>query len=104
MAEHVRFDVGYVVRVPDALSLTDAAALPLAGVTGRPGLEIQPSEPPMPGDGQGLPASLRVAEVFGELARLEEIVQYCCRDVRATAELYCRLRETLLPLFDRPRY
>ncbi|MFI5684522.1 hypothetical protein [Streptomyces sp. NPDC051636] len=33
MAEYVRFGPGYVVRVPDALSLTDAAALPLAGVT-----------------------------------------------------------------------
>lgn len=42
MAEYVRFEPGYVVRVPDALSLTDAAALPLAGVTAVQALRRTP--------------------------------------------------------------
>jgi 3'-5' exonuclease len=32
--------------------------------------------------------------------RLEEIGEYCLRDVRATAELYRKLEHTLLPLFQ----
>jgi DNA polymerase elongation subunit (family B) len=31
--------------------------------------------------------------------RIEEIGEYCLRDVRATAQLYRKLRETMLPLF-----
>jgi hypothetical protein len=31
--------------------------------------------------------------------RIEEIGEYCLRDVRATAELYKKLKDTLLPLF-----
>jgi DNA polymerase elongation subunit (family B) len=31
--------------------------------------------------------------------RIEEIGEYCLRDVRATAQLYCKLKDTLLPLF-----
>jgi len=50
----------------------------------------------------GLEGSL--VQSYYDSGRLEEIVQYCCRDVRATAELYCRLRETLLPLYERSRY
>ncbi|MFF1453375.1 alcohol dehydrogenase catalytic domain-containing protein [Streptomyces sp. NPDC058274] len=42
MSEYVRFDPAYVVRVPDALSLTDAAALPLAGVTAVQALRRTP--------------------------------------------------------------
>lgn len=30
---------------------------------------------------------------------IEEIGEYCLRDVRATAELYCKLKDTMLPLF-----
>jgi DNA polymerase elongation subunit (family B) len=33
--------------------------------------------------------------------RIEEIGEYCLRDVRATAQLYTRLAETLVPLFGR---
>lgn len=33
--------------------------------------------------------------------RLEDIAAYCCRDVVATGELYKRLEETLIPLFER---
>ena len=32
--------------------------------------------------------------------RIEEIGEYCLRDVRATAELYRRVEPTLLPLFQ----
>ncbi len=32
--------------------------------------------------------------------RIEEIGEYCLRDVRATAELFARLEKTLLPLFS----
>ncbi|MFE2410969.1 alcohol dehydrogenase catalytic domain-containing protein [Kitasatospora sp. NPDC059408] len=42
MAEYVRFDPEYVVRVPDALDLVDAAALPLAGVTAVQALRRTP--------------------------------------------------------------
>ena len=31
--------------------------------------------------------------------RIEEIGEYCLRDVRATGELYSRVEKTLLPLF-----
>ena len=31
--------------------------------------------------------------------RIEEIGEYCLRDVRATGELYSRVKDTLLPLF-----
>jgi hypothetical protein len=31
--------------------------------------------------------------------RIEDIGEYCLRDVRATAELYSKLAPTLLPLF-----
>jgi NADPH:quinone reductase-like Zn-dependent oxidoreductase len=41
-AEYVRFDPAYVVRVPDALGLTDAAALPLTGVTAVQALRRTP--------------------------------------------------------------
>lgn len=51
-----------------------------------------------PKDG-GLDGS-RVQE-FYEAGRLEEIVEYCARDVVATASLYERLEGTLLPLFER---
>jgi hypothetical protein len=32
--------------------------------------------------------------------RIEDIGEYCLRDVRATAQLFRRLQDTLLPLFD----
>jgi DNA polymerase elongation subunit (family B) len=50
----------------------------------------------------GLDGSL--VQTYYDSGRLEEIVQYCCRDVRATAELFTRLRETLLPLYERQRW
>lgn len=50
----------------------------------------------------GLEGSL--VQTYYDSGRLEEIVQYCCRDVRATAELFTRLRETILPLYERQRY
>ena len=31
--------------------------------------------------------------------RLDEIGEYCLRDVRATAELYSKIQDTLIPLF-----
>lgn len=48
---------------------------------------------------EGLDGS-RVQEYY-ENGRLEEIVSYCARDVVATAELYKRLQDTLVPLFER---
>ncbi len=33
--------------------------------------------------------------------RIEEIGEYCLRDVRATGELYTRVKDTLIPLFAR---
>ncbi|TQK79342.1 alcohol dehydrogenase-like protein, partial [Streptomyces puniciscabiei] len=42
MAEYVRFDPAFVVGVPDSLGLTDAAALPLAGVTAVQALRRTP--------------------------------------------------------------
>jgi hypothetical protein len=41
----------------------------------------------------------QVARAYRE-GRIEEIGEYCLRDVRATAELYRRLERTLLPLFQ----
>ncbi len=40
----------------------------------------------------------QVAKAYRE-GRIEEIGEYCLRDVRATAELYQRVSKTLLPLF-----
>jgi hypothetical protein len=40
----------------------------------------------------------QVSRVY-RAGRIEEIGEYCLRDVRATAQLYCRLKDTLLPLF-----
>ncbi len=48
---------------------------------------------------EGLEGSL--VQGYYEAGRLEEIVQYCARDVTATAELYRQLEGTLLPLFKR---
>lgn len=47
---------------------------------------------------EGLDGS-RVQEYY-EAGRLQEIVDYCIRDVAATARLFQRLEETLLPLFE----
>ena len=44
----------------------------------------------------------RVQEYY-EAGRLEEIVEYCMRDVAATAQLYEAVEETILPLFERGR-
>jgi 3'-5' exonuclease len=41
----------------------------------------------------------QVARAYRE-GRIEEIGEYCLRDVRATAQLYSKLSETILPLFD----
>jgi DNA polymerase III epsilon subunit-like protein len=40
----------------------------------------------------------QVARAYRD-GRIDEIGEYCLRDVRATAELYCKLATTLLPLF-----
>jgi DNA polymerase elongation subunit (family B) len=40
----------------------------------------------------------QIARAYRE-GRIEEIGEYCLRDVRATAELYRRIEETLVPLF-----
>jgi len=48
---------------------------------------------------EGLEGSL--VQSYYDSGRLEEIVQYCARDVEATTELYRRLEATLLPLFRR---
>ncbi len=48
---------------------------------------------------EGLDGS-RVQEYY-EKGRLEEIVDYCVRDVVATGELYLALSETLVPLFEK---
>jgi DNA polymerase elongation subunit (family B) len=40
----------------------------------------------------------QVARYYRE-GRIDEIGEYCLRDVRATAQLFDRVRETLLPLF-----
>jgi 3'-5' exonuclease len=48
---------------------------------------------------EGLEGSL--VQSYYDSGRLEEIVQYCARDVVATAELYRRLEPTILPLFRR---
>ncbi len=40
----------------------------------------------------------QVARAYRE-GRIEEIGEYCLRDVRATAQLYTKLADTLLPLF-----
>jgi DNA polymerase elongation subunit (family B) len=41
----------------------------------------------------------QIARAYRE-GRIEEIGEYCLRDVRATAQLYKRIAETLLPLFQ----
>ncbi len=41
----------------------------------------------------------QIARAYRE-GRIEEIGEYCLRDVRATAELYRRVADTLLPLFQ----
>ena len=41
----------------------------------------------------------QVARAYRE-GRIEEIGEYCLRDVRATAQLYTRLADTILPLFS----
>ncbi len=44
----------------------------------------------------------QIARAYRE-GRIEEIGEYCLRDARATAQIYQRVKETLLPLFlDRP--
>jgi hypothetical protein len=40
----------------------------------------------------------QIARAYRE-GRIEEIGEYCLRDVRATASLYARIQDTLLPLF-----
>ena len=40
----------------------------------------------------------QIARTYRE-GRIEEIGEYCLRDVRATAQLYGKLAETILPLF-----
>jgi DNA polymerase elongation subunit (family B) len=40
----------------------------------------------------------QIARAYRE-GRIEEIGEYCLRDVRATAQLYTKLKDTLLPLF-----
>ena len=40
----------------------------------------------------------QVSRVY-RAGRIEEIGEYCLRDVRATAQLYCKLADTLIPLF-----
>jgi 3'-5' exonuclease len=40
----------------------------------------------------------QVARAYRE-GRIDEIGEYCLRDVRATGELYSRVKDTLLPLF-----
>ena len=47
---------------------------------------------------EGLDGS-RVQEVY-EAGGLDQIVEYCVRDVQATAELYRQLEDTLIPLFE----
>ena len=44
----------------------------------------------------------QIARAYRE-GRIEEIGEYCLRDVRATAQLFRRLQDTLLPLFDNGR-
>ncbi len=51
---------------------------------------------------EGLDGSM--VQDFYEKGKLEEIVEYCVRDVVATGELYLRLKETLLPLFEKRSY
>jgi DNA polymerase elongation subunit (family B) len=41
----------------------------------------------------------QVAGAYRE-GRIDEIGQYCLRDVRATAQIYGQLKETLMPLFS----
>jgi hypothetical protein len=41
----------------------------------------------------------QVARVYRE-GRIDDIAEYCLRDVRATAQLYKRLEGTVLPLFS----
>lgn len=47
---------------------------------------------------EGLDGS-QVQEVY-EAGGLEQIVEYCARDVIATAELYRQLEQTIIPLFE----
>ncbi|TAJ21523.1 MAG: 3'-5' exonuclease [Planctomycetota bacterium] len=42
----------------------------------------------------------QVSRAYRE-GRIDEIGEYCLRDVRATAQLYGRVKDTLLPLFGR---
>lgn len=51
---------------------------------------------------EGLDGS-RVQEYY-EGGRLDEIVEYCVRDVVATAALYRKVEPTLIPLFERRSY
>lgn len=48
---------------------------------------------------EGLDGS-RVQEYY-DTGRIQDIVEYCARDVIATAQLYERLEPTLIPLFER---
>ena len=48
---------------------------------------------------EGLDGSM--VQEFYENGRLDEIVEYCVRDVVATGALYASLRETLIPLFEK---
>jgi len=47
---------------------------------------------------KGMLDGSQVARAFRE-GRIEDIAEYCLRDARATAELYRKLENTLLPLF-----
>jgi hypothetical protein len=49
----------------------------------------------------GLDGSL--VQEYYDSGRIQEIVEYCTRDVVATAELYQKLESTLIPLFSRSR-
>ncbi len=44
-----------------------------------------------------------MVQEYYDRGRLEEIVEYCARDVVATGALYEQLAETLIPLFERGR-
>ena len=48
---------------------------------------------------EGLDGSL--VQEYYEHGRLDEIVDYCARDVTATSALYQQLETTLVPLFER---
>jgi anti-anti-sigma factor len=80
-----------LIRVPAIVE----RALAVSGLVGHPGLAVHPTDPPV-SEGGDPSGNLRVAEVFGELSRLEEATN----EAEATAGL-ARILADVIPAADR---